>query len=87
MGGQSPTFLKWAVEGMVISIAFLTNFLCWDRQCQMWEVDLPPIVGRLDAPVFIASFIKDRLLPSATLSKSLTFAYFLVFFSTDHVVQ
>jgi len=31
-----PRFLKWGVDGMVISIAFSTNFLCWDRQCQMW---------------------------------------------------
>ena len=35
---------------MVISIAFSTNFLRLDRQCQTWGVDLPPIVGRATRP-------------------------------------
>ena len=39
-----PHFLSGG-EGMVISIAFSTNFLRLDRQCQMWGVDVPPIVG------------------------------------------
>jgi len=52
LGEQSPTFLKWGVAGMVISIAFSTNFLRLDwfvrrlcEKCQMWGVDIPPIVG------------------------------------------
>ena len=29
LGEQSPTFLKWGVEGMVISLSFSTNFFAW----------------------------------------------------------
>ena len=70
LGEQSPTFFNMGGEGMVISIAFSTNFLRLDRQCQTWGVDLPPIVG-VRRPWIRAKY---RLLyrKSRSLSKNMT---------------
>jgi len=45
LGEQSPTFLKWGVEEMVISVAFSTNFLNLDRHCQIWGLISHPPLG------------------------------------------
>ena len=47
LGGESnlPRFLKWGVEGMIISIAFSANFLQLNRQCQIWGLISHPPLG------------------------------------------